>query len=338
MKTYLSILSAFALVTSLCFGQTKDIEADFLEDFLFEESLAETTAFAPSEDDFPVEDLFTLEAPSETAFLLDDVAPFEAENNFDPIEDTIPWISEKISESDSSYNETAFVPALVPANIQEKSSVMINFRQVFFAAPVIYTILMIMSVGSFAIWIQSFFTLRKQKSLPSQAIKQIKENLEKGNYEEAAKIARNSSTVLGKMLASAILHRAEGLTAMLELTKSEGKRASISFWQKMQLLGDVAAIAPMIGLLGTVVGMFYAFYDLNRSSESVTKLFDGLGVSVGTTVAGLIVALLAMAFYSLTKFRLVRVLNQAENEVHFIAPLIAESANSRESKKRSEKK
>ena len=52
----------------------------------------------------------------------------------------------------------------------------------------------------------------------------------------------------------------------------------------------------MIGLLGTVLGMFYAFYDLNRSMESISALFDGLGVSVGTTVGGLIVAILALMY------------------------------------------
>ena len=64
---------------------------------------------------------------------------------------------------------------------------------------------------------------------------------------------------------------------MIEAMKSEGKRASVHFWQRIGLLNDIAIIAPMIGLLGTVLGMFYAFYDINRSIESISTLFDGLG-------------------------------------------------------------
>jgi biopolymer transport protein ExbB len=81
-------------------------------------------------------------------------------------------------------------------------------------------------------------------------------------------------------------------------------------------------IAPMIGLLGTVLGMFYAFYDLNRSMESISALFDGLGVSVGTTVGGLIVAILALMFHAITKYRLTRQLAVIETEAHSLANLI----------------
>ena len=78
----------------------------------------------------------------------------------------------------------------------------------------------------------------------------------------------------------------------------------------------------MLGLLGTVLGMFYAFYDLNRSMESVSLLFDGLGISVGTTVGGLVVAILAMILYSISKYRLVKILANVENEAQNFAVLI----------------
>jgi biopolymer transport protein ExbB/TolQ len=68
--------------------------------------------------------------------------------------------------------------------------------------------------------------------------------------------------------------------------------------------------------------MFYAFYDINRSIESISTLFDGLGVSVGTTVAGLIVAILALMLHSFAKYRLVKVLATVENEAQSLATLI----------------
>ena len=83
----------------------------------------------------------------------------------------------------------------------------------------------------------------------------------------------------------------------------------------------------MLGLLGTVLGLFYAFYDLNRSMESISALFDGLGISVGTTVAGLLVAIAAMMFHSMTKYRLIRQLNQVENEAAALVTLIHTTGN-----------
>ena len=78
---------------------------------------------------------------------------------------------------------------------------------------------------------------------------------------------------------------------MIESMKGAGKRQTSFLWQKVSLLNDIAIVAPMLGLLGTVSGMFFAFYDLNRSLESISALFDGLGISVGTTLAGLVVAI-----------------------------------------------
>lgn len=332
MKTLPSILSAVALIATTCFASAKEETTDFFEDFLFEETLPELGPLSAGEE-LGEEDLFSLQtSKNENVLLLEDSSPFEIEEEANAISDILPEVmpwADETSKTDS-FRETAFTPSLIPTAPKEKSTVIINFRQVFTGAPIIYSVLLLLSIASFSIWIQSFFSLQKQKSLSDEIVKQIKESLASKHFDEAMKMARNSPTILGKMLVSAILHRSEGLTAMLELTKSEGKRASVSMWQKMQLLSDVAVIAPMIGLLGTVVGMFYAFYDLGRSSESVMKLFDGLGISVGTTLAGLIVAILAMAFYSLTKFRLIKILNRAENEVHGIAPLIVDSSSKKQ--------
>lgn len=109
---------------------------------------------------------------------------------------------------------------------------------------------------------------------------------------------------------------------MIDAMKSEGKRAATAFWQRLSLLNDIVVVAPMLGLLGTVIGMFYAFYDINRSAESINALFDGLGIAVGTTVAGLIVAIIAMIFYTTLKYRIVKTLAEVENEALALSTLI----------------
>ena len=94
------------------------------------------------------------------------------------------------------------------------------------------------------------------------------------------------------------------------------------FGKGFSLLNEVAVIAPMLGLLGTVLGLFFAFYDSNRTTESIASIFDGLGIAVGTTVVGLIVAILAMIFYTTLKFRVVNLLNTIENESMALATLV----------------
>ncbi len=198
----------------------------------------------------------------------------------------------------------------------------INLREVFAGAPIIYTLLFLLSTVSVCVWLYSMMTIRSFKFLPPKLIKELRKKLTSNQFDEALDLCVKEKHFFCKMLASGILARKHGLSVMVETMKTEGKRSTVAFWQRIGILNEIAIIAPMIGLLGTVLGMFYAFYDLNRSMESVSLLFDGLGISVGTTVGGLVVAILAMILYALAKYRLIRILASVENEAQTFAALI----------------
>ncbi|MBX3719632.1 MAG: MotA/TolQ/ExbB proton channel family protein [Parachlamydiales bacterium] len=212
----------------------------------------------------------------------------------------------------------------VGANNAEKKNeaIEVNIQQAFSGSPVIYTILFAMSVFALCVWLYSILSLRKSASISAAFLKNVKNKLNSNQFDDALSLCQHHENLISKMVASGINARRHGLPVMIEAMKSEGKRASVHFWQRIGLLNDIAIIAPMLGLLGTVLGMFYAFYDINRSIESISTLFDGLGVSVGTTVAGLIVAILALMLHSFAKYRLVKVLATVENEAQSLATLI----------------
>ncbi len=233
-------------------------------------------------------------------------------------------------EMDNSLAEDAQMltqPVGIIDTIQEETSrsvqgIEINLRKVFSGAPIIYSILFLLSTTSVCVWLYSMLTIRSIEFLPPKLIKDLRTKLTSNQFDEALDLCVNQKHFFCKMLASGILARKHGLNVMLDSMKAEGKRSTVAFWQRINILNEIAIIAPMLGLLGTVLGMFYAFYDLNRSIESVSLLFDGLGISVGTTVAGLIVAILAMILYSIAKYRLVRILASVENEAQGFAALI----------------
>jgi biopolymer transport protein ExbB len=203
-------------------------------------------------------------------------------------------------------------------------SLQINMKEVFAASPIIYLLLLGMSICTLTIWFYSLISVRRSSMMPEALINKLREKIQDGRYDEALTLCQEKKTLFSKMIASGISAREHGLQPVIESMHSEGRRASVKHWQRLTLLNDIAIIAPMIGLMGTVLGMFYAFYDLNRSKESFKALFDGLGVSVGTTVAGLSVAILAMIASSTTKYRLVRLLASAEQEGQAIANIISE--------------
>ena len=204
----------------------------------------------------------------------------------------------------------------------EQKPVIVDLKQAFSGSPIIYLLLLGMSIFCVCVYLFSSIALRSSAKVPNTMLKSVQTKLGSNNFEDALALCENTNSLFCKMVASGIHSRRHGLPIMVEAMKSEGKRTSVGFWHKIGLLNDVAIIAPMLGLLGTVLGMFYAFYDVNRSMESIATLFDGLGVSVGTTVAGLVVAIFALILHSMAKYQLVRALSNVENEAQNIATLI----------------
>ena len=211
------------------------------------------------------------------------------------------------------------------ANTQEKaaiSSPTINLKEVFVASPIIYSALIILSLASLTIWLYTLLSLRKTDFVHNYAHQELRECLQKTHFQEALILCQKKNTLLSKMVIAAISSRHLGIQSMHEMMKSEGRRASNYLWQRIDLLNDVVVIAPMLGLAGTVIGMFYAFYDIHRSAQTMLHLFDGLGIAVGTTVAGLIVAILSMILSTTLKYRLIHILTIVENQAYALSHLI----------------
>lgn len=221
-------------------------------------------------------------------------------------------------------NDVAMVDSSLGTLATTTSTQRINFNQVFSGSPMIYSFLILLSIAMLCVWLYTLFQMKKLSSVSEGSVGTIREKLAHKQYDDALNICKEHNTLFFKMVSSGITARRLGRQSMLDTIQAEGKRATSNLWQRISLLNDIAIIAPMVGLLGTVLGMFYAFYDLNRSVESMNTLFDGLGISVGTTVGGLLVAIASMVLYSTTKYRLVRQLVRVENEVQSLSTLIGE--------------
>lgn len=298
-------------------------------------------------DDFFDEEEEMLALDSEIEALLDedaiepleeeDFLPSQQSNEVLPLRNSVSQmhvqdfgqksIPVEVEKMIAEEEEMVITPTSSLETIKEETSksvqaIEINLRQVFAGSPIIYSILFFLSTISCCVWLYSMLTIRSSDFLPPKLIKDLRAKLISNQFDEALDLCVKQKHFFCKMLASGILARRHGLNVMLDTMKAEGKRSTVGFWQRISILNEIAIIAPMLGLLGTVLGMFYAFYDLNRSVESVSLLFDGLGISVGTTVAGLVVAILAMILYSIAKYRLVRILASVENEAQTFATLI----------------
>ena len=203
------------------------------------------------------------------------------------------------------------------------SASVLDLGKVFQGSPIIYTTLLILSLLSFILWLYSLLTLRTKDMVPKVFLADVKEMIKRKQFDSVLNICNKDHNFISSIIASGISVRHHESKIILDAMQSEGKRVGTGLWQRISILNDISVISPMLGLLGTVLGMFYAFYDSNQSIESITALFDGLGIAIGTTVAGLIVAILSMFFQTTLKFRVIKLLNDLEDESMIIGNLIA---------------
>jgi biopolymer transport protein ExbB len=201
----------------------------------------------------------------------------------------------------------------------DASEAYFDIVKVFQSCPLIYSLLIVLSVTSLSIWLYSMITLRVSEMMPKEFVNKLNNLFSEKKYDNALALCKSEHNYISTILAAGISARKHGAQFMIEAMNAEGKRLGLALWQRISLLNEIAIVAPMVGLLGTVVGLFFAFYDSARSAETITSIFDGLGIAVGTTVVGLIVSILAMIFYTTLKFRVVNLLNTIENETLTLA-------------------
>lgn len=199
---------------------------------------------------------------------------------------------------------------------------LIEFQKVFSSSPLIYSILILMSVFSMTLWLYTLATFRTKEIMPVSFVEELRKHLENKEWDRAQNCCSKYPNLLASIVTAGLATRDLGAQVMIDAMKTEGKRVATPFWQRLSLLNDMAIVAPMLGLLGTVIGMFYAFYDVNRSMESINALFDGLGIAVGTTVVGLIVAIVCMVFSTTLKYRFIKTLSHVENQALNLSALI----------------
>jgi biopolymer transport protein ExbB len=287
-------------------------------------AMTSTLLFSEEEPEWEIEEAVDVSAPDQAQSLLTGLSSQEMNEEFIGIE--VPEEIEEPLALNTSKPPLSFTAEEVIA-VSGDSAIKVDFKQLYFGAPIIYTILLFLSIASMVIWLYNLLLLRYAAQMPESFLSTLRVYLKEKRYDEAFALCESQDNLVFKMVGAAIPLRSHGVDVMMNSMTSEGKRNSSRFWQSISLLNDIAVIAPMLGLLGTVMGMFYAFYDLNRSRESISALFDGLGIAVGTTVGGIFVAILSLILYASLKYRLVKQLTQVEEEAVKVAVCIEIKGN-----------
>jgi biopolymer transport protein ExbB len=155
------------------------------------------------------------------------------------------------------------------------------------------------SIVALALIIECFVNIKRDKLAPPETIDELEALFEEKNFEEAAELCENDRKYLTNVVAAGLGklgHPFETIqTAMREMEDEE----AVKLYTKIGWLSLISATAPMLGLFGTVTGMFVTFGEIAAAGGSVSpaQLAGGIKMALVTTIFGLTVAIPVGAFY-----------------------------------------
>ena len=163
-------------------------------------------------------------------------------------------------------------------------------------------------------------SMRKGMLYPRSFIMEAQDAADDGDLEGLRDLCLNNGSTAAKIISAALEQCEEGriaeISVLRDAMEDEGTRQASILWQRLQYLMDIAVIAPMVGLLGTVWGMMVSFSGLESGVSMINKadtLANGVSQAMYTTFGGLIVGIFAMAMYDLMRGRLNKLIGGMES-------------------------
>lgn len=175
--------------------------------------------------------------------------------------------------------------------------------QIIVAGGEVMIVLAFLSIAAVGLVIYYFLTIKQDTLLPQDFQDEVLPMIEGGRYEEAKAACTEKDNLVSSVLMAGLTRIGRDKIVIKEAIQDEGRRRIDDLRQKLSYLADVAAISPMVGLLGTVLGMIQAFNVIAFQTGAVKPILLASGISKAmvTTAAGLIIAIPAMIFYSFFK-------------------------------------
>lgn len=187
----------------------------------------------------------------------------------------------------------------------------------------------IMGLGFLAlVWaLYLFFTLTQRREAPALLISRLQAQIARNELREAFQMCERRPEMIASVLRAGIKKAGHDRFVIQEAMESEGERRAAALWQRISYLNNIANIAPLLGLLGTVWGMMQAFSAIAFDSAQVKGLTMAYSVSMAmiTTAGGLVVAIPAMVAYYYLRGRVIRIIAAVEGESSEFVELIAEA-------------
>ena len=188
--------------------------------------------------------------------------------------------------------------------------------------------LVLLSIVCIYIFIERFLVIKKANQEDETFMKRIKDYIHEGEIESAMNLCKKTGSPYARLIGKGISRIGRPMNDVLVAIENTGNLEIAKLGKGLPWLATTAAGAPMLGFLGTVMGMVNAFYNLASagSAANIDVLAGGIYEALVTTVAGLIVGIIAMFTYNYLVARINKVMNLLEAKTMEFMDLLNEPA------------
>lgn len=189
------------------------------------------------------------------------------------------------------------------------------------AGMVIIAILFVLLVMATYIYFERLFAIKAASKIDSNFMNQIKDHVSHGKIESAQILCAQVNSPVSRLIGKGITRIGKPLEDINTAIENAGRLEVYSLEKNVSVLATISGAAPMIGFLGTVIGMILSIFEIANSGGQIDikLLADGLYTAMTTTVGGLIVGIVAYITYNHLVVKTNKVVYQMEaNSVEFL--------------------
>ena len=180
----------------------------------------------------------------------------------------------------------------------------------------IMLVLAVFSIVALYIFIERFINISRAAKKDDTFMETIRNYMMDGKLDDAKVLCQRTSTPLSRMIEKGISRIGKPLNDIQTAVENVGNLEVSNLEKGVALLAMISGAGPMLGFLGTVIGMIRAFYDMSMAGNNIDieLLSTGIYQAMVTTVGGLIVGIIAFIFYNILVSQIDKVVNLLESK------------------------
>lgn len=196
----------------------------------------------------------------------------------------------------------------------------IHFIDLLFRGGWVMIPLALLAFLGLVIFIERYITVRKASKDDTNLLFQVKQNVQDGRLENAIALCRNTTSPLARMLEKGLKRIGRPIKDIEGAIENTGKLEVAKLEKNIGILGIIAGIAPMLGFVGTIIGVITIFQRVAAEGAiEIGTISDGLYTKMITSATGLIIGIMAYVLYHILNMMVEKIILKMETEaIEFI--------------------